>query len=296
MTAKTTAAGTIVCVGAGPIGVAWSSLFASHGYPTALVDVDQSRLDSVRDEPGLASVQLARDLGDVLDEAVFLFEAIAEDAEVKTRFCADLDARLPEQCTFASSSSGIPVSRFAPASLQRRALIAHPLNPPSIVPVVEICPSPATDPSRVAAVSELLTACGRRPVLVRREITGFVANRLALALYREAAHLVGNGTISAADLDALVREGLGKRWAVAGPSETYQLNQRDTMAAYFARIDEHLREIVAALDAGPALDAAGTDAMCRWRDELLSPVELPARLRERDEALSALYELLDSRP
>jgi len=203
-------------------------------------------------------VRYRRERDDDIAASDFVFECTPERLEVKRRLCRELDPMLAPGSIFVSSTSALPVSQFTEeTAVRERALVAHPFNPPHLVPVVELVPAPFTAATTVAKVRNLLLARGKQPVTLHREITGFAGKRLALALYREAVHLVAEGVISPADLETMVTLGLGLRWAAAGPSETYELNQNESFAIYFARIEQHLRDVVGALDNAPMLDPKG---------------------------------------
>jgi L-gulonate 3-dehydrogenase len=137
----------------------------------------------------------------------------------------------------ASSSSALTASSFAAELVGRaRCLVVHPANPPHLLPVVEVVPAPFTSAEIVLRVRALLSAAGMSPVLVAREVEGFVLNRLQGALLREAYCLVRDGVASVEDVDRVVREGLGRRWAFIGPFETADLNTRGGIAAHAERL------------------------------------------------------------
>jgi L-gulonate 3-dehydrogenase len=189
-------------VGSGSIGVGWAIVFARAGRPVAIHDVDGRRLSAARREltARLADLAAAGLLGDPAD-------VIA--ARVSTH--ADLATR-------------------------ERCLVVHPANPPHLLPVVELVPAPFTAPDVVDVTEALLRTSGMSPVRVRREIEGFVFNRLQGALLREAYCLVRDGVASVDDVDRVVREGLGRRWAVVGPFETVDLNTRGGIAVHAERM------------------------------------------------------------
>ena len=235
----------VAVVGAGSIGVAWAIVFARAGHPVTVQDVDADRLAAVAAEVGervaeLSSHGLLEDaaaleerisvspsLGDAVAGAVHVQECVVESEEVKRELFAELDALAGPETVLASASSMMPVSRFA-ADLPGRArcLVVHPGNPPYLLPVAEVVPAEFTSEETVVRTQALLTGAGMRPVLVRREVEGFVFNRLQGALLREAYRLVRDGVASAADVDAVVSHGLGRRWGVVGPFATAELNTR----------------------------------------------------------------------
>jgi 3-hydroxyacyl-CoA dehydrogenase len=245
----------IAVIGAGSIGVAWAIVFARGGYAVRLQDPDDGRRSAapgeiaaklamlatsglLTEEPAqvAARVAVVGDLVGAVAGAVHVQENAPETLAIKQAIFAELVRLAPAGATLASSSSFIPASRFAPQDGAGRCLVAHPGNPPFLIPVVEIAPSPATAPEAVASVTAIMKRCGMRPVLVRREVEGFVFNRLQGAMLREAYCLVRDGVISAGELDDVVRFGLGLRWSVVGPFETVDLNTRGGIAAHAERM------------------------------------------------------------
>ncbi|WP_209022038.1 3-hydroxyacyl-CoA dehydrogenase [Nocardioides sp. 503] len=235
----------VAVVGAGSIGVAWAIVFARAGRPVTLYDVDAARREAVAgevraradelaehgllDDPaGLqARVSTSDSLAEAVAGAVHVQECVVESEDVKRRLFAELDALAAPDVVLASSSSMMPVSRFA-ADLPGRArcLVVHPGNPPYLVPVAELVPADFTSPETVDRTHDLLLSAGMVPVRVHHEVEGFVFNRLQGALLREAYRLVRDGVASAADVDRVVSHGLGRRWSVVGPFATAELNTR----------------------------------------------------------------------
>lgn len=196
-----------------------------------------------------------------------------------------------------SSSSGIPGSAFTEECTNRsRFLVVHPVNPPHLVPVVEIVPAPWTDTDVVTIANDLMSLVGQVPVLVRREIEGFILNRLQGALLNEAWALFEDGYASAADIDKTVAYGLGLRWSFMGPFETIDLNApgglkdyAERLAPLYHRIAQSRptarawsQEAIAAADAERrvALPAGDLAARREWRDAYLMRL---AAFREKQE-------------
>ncbi len=246
----------IALVGAGTIGVAWGVVFARAGFPVALYDPDPQRLrDAERDlerrlrrlaggglldeapDTVVRRVRFVAALEEALEGAVHVQENAPEELDLKRALFREVDAAAPAQATLASSSSALSASRFASELPGRaRCLVAHPGNPPYPLPVVELVPAPFTALAVVERVHRLLAQSGMSPVVVQREVEGFVFNRLQGALLREAYCLVRDGIASVEDVDRVVREGLGRRWAVTGPFETAELNTRGGIGAHAAKL------------------------------------------------------------
>jgi 3-hydroxyacyl-CoA dehydrogenase/ketosteroid isomerase-like protein len=246
----------IAVVGAGSIGVAWAIVFARAGAGVVLQDPDRARLDAAPrelvdrlseldrfgliDEPPAAvaaRVSTATDLVSAVAGAVHVQECAPEELELKRALFAQLDAAAAPEAPLASSSSSMPASAFAGDLAGRgRCLVAHPGNPPYLLPLVELVPAPFTDPAAAARTEALLERAGMSVVHVRKEIEGFVFNRLQGAVLREAYCLVRDGVVTVDDLDRVVRDGVGRRWAVIGPFETADLNTRGGIEAHAARL------------------------------------------------------------
>ena len=235
----------VAIVGTGLVGRAWSMVFARAGYDAVLFDPvegvaqeaarlirialpDLARADSLNGrgpDEVFAGIQIAQSLAEALDGCVHVQESGPERVEVKQAIFKELDRAAPADAVLASSTSGIPASRFT-ADLDGRArcLVAHPINPPHIIPLVEIIPTPWTSPATVERTRALMSVIGQSPIETTREVEGFVANRLQGALLSEAFRLVEDGVCSAADVDTAIADGLGLRWSFIGPFETIDLN------------------------------------------------------------------------
>ncbi len=184
----------------------------------------------------LARITPAETLEQALDGAEYVQENGPERVKDKQDLFARLDALAPGQTVLASSTSGIPASSFTENLPGRaRCLVVHPVNPPYLVPLVELCPAPWTDPAVVQRTRDLMLRAGQAPVTVNKEVAGFALNRLQGALLAEAVRLVDDGVISPADLDITVKHGLGLRWAFMGPFETIDLNAPGGVPDYCAR-------------------------------------------------------------
>lgn len=245
----------IAVVGAGLIGSAWAMVFARAGHAVRLWDpapgaaeqamgVIRARLADLvaagliaeAPEAVAARVAVARSLEDCLAGAQHVQENGPERAEVKRETFTRLDALCGPEVVLASSTSGIPASAFTEALAGRaRCLVAHPVNPPYLVPLVELVGAPWTDPAAVARTRALMERVGQVPVTANKETRGFVLNRLQAALVAEAFRLVRDGVMSVEDVDACVRDGLGLRWSFMGPFETIDLNAPGGVADYAAR-------------------------------------------------------------
>ena len=265
-------------IGAGLIGRAWAMVFARAGWEVSVYDSMPAQLDAARvlmgddllrqQQAGLAedasaamgriSYHLA--LEAALADADWVQENLPEDEATKREVFAALDAGAQPEAVLASSTSAIPSSRFTQSLEGRhRCLVAHPVNPPHLVPLVEICGAPWTSPATLDRASDVMTAIGQVPVLVRRELDGFVLNRLQGALLSEAMRLVGEGYVSAHDLDLTVSEGLGLRWSFMGPFATIELNAPGGVADYCARYSGFYKRLADDPPTSAVWDAANAE-------------------------------------
>jgi len=297
---------TVAVVGCGLIGRAWAVSFARGGFEVALWDPRREAIDAAlafaremlpelarygpaadTPEAALARIRPAASLAEALAGADYVQENGPEREEAKRAIFAELDRLAAPDAVLASSSSTIPASVFAGDLPGRaRCLVAHPVNPPCLVPVVELVPAPFTSAEAMARAEEIMTRCGQVPVRLAREVRGFVLNRLQAALLAEAFELVREGVVSVEDLDHTVKDGLGLRWAFMGPFETIDLNAPEGVRDYFARYGEALRALLRWKPA--AWDEALVSEIERQRRRRLPAERLQERARWRDRRLVAL--------
>lgn len=224
----------IAVIGSGIIGASWSSLFLAHGLDVAAYDISPDAEDGLRSFVRQALSQLKElghgregrlrftsDLSEALEGADFVQENAPEKEDLKRRLLARMDDILPPEVIVASSTSALVRSSIvADCRNKPRFIVAHPFNPPHLVPLVELV---GEDEAVVARARDFYLSLGQKPVVLRREMPGHIANRLSSALYREAVYLVEQGVASVADIDAAVCNGPGLRWAIMGPHMTYHL-------------------------------------------------------------------------
>ena len=173
----------------------------------------------------LGSVTLILDLNleTAVSKASIVQEQGPENATFKIALWPKIEQHCPPDALLWSSTSGISASvQSVNMSDRSRLVVAHPWNPPHVMPLIEVVPSPHTDPTVTSQTMDFWKSMGKVPVLLKKEITGFVGNRLAFALLREAIHLVNEGVASVEDIDDVMTNSLGPRWAIAGPFKSYQ--------------------------------------------------------------------------
>lgn len=246
----------VAIVGAGLVGLGWAIVFARAGLPVRVFDrsadlmaelpakLDTSLADladaGLIDEAAAdiaARISYADSLADAVRGVGYVQESVLERVDVKRALYQDLDKVLGRDAIVGSSSSGIPSSDFTKGlDIAPRCLVAHPVNPPYLVPIVELVPADWTLPQAVEATHALMQAVDQHPIRVTRELRGFVLNRLQGALLREAWALLDEGYCSAADIDATISKGLGLRWSFMGPFETIDLNAPGGIRDYAERL------------------------------------------------------------
>lgn len=301
----------VAVVGTGTIGASWAALFLARGHDVRAHDPGpgaEARLRNAVAEawPALTRLGLAPgadrarlcfhdDLAGAVADAAFVQESGPEDAGLKAALLREIDAEAPVDAVIASSSSGLLPSTLQAMCDHRpeRVLVGHPFHPAALVPLVEVVPGAASADLAVQRAVVFYADLGKRPIVVRREVPGHVANRLQAALWREAYSLVERGVATVADIDAAISNGPGLRWALLGPLVGQHLSGGPGGMAHTLR---HLGppaqawmddlgaprltdELAALLVRGVDDELAGIDqaAMAAVRDELL--VDLLTRKR-----------------
>ncbi|OJU82799.1 MAG: hypothetical protein BGO11_02475 [Solirubrobacterales bacterium 70-9] len=231
----------VAIVGAGLIGLGWAVVFSRAGYQVTVTDSDPAQLDAFGEraraelelcaaeagagegvdvEGSLERIACEADLAAAVGDADYVQECVPELIDLKREVFKTLDEFTRPDAILASSASALPPDEiFEQVSPESRArcLVAHPTNPPHIVPLVELVGGSATPPDLIEAARAFLAAVGQTPIVVLKPVYGFVLNRIQLALLREAVSLAREGVASVADIDRAVSEGLGLRWALLGP-------------------------------------------------------------------------------
>lgn len=297
----------IAVVGSGLIGQAWAIVFSRGGHAVKMWDGDPNAVGNALtliagqaadlknagliDDPGalIGRISGCRTLEEVLAGAGYVQENLPERVEMKKEIFGRMDKIASPTAVLASSSSSIPASAFTEDLPGRaRCLIAHPVNPPYLVPVVEICGAPWTDAKVVQQTWDVMQSVGQKPVKIHRELKGFILNRLQGALLREAFRLVEQGYVDAEGLDVTVREGLGLRWSFMGPFETIDLNAPDGLADYAHRFGDMYRSIAEEQTSTEPWSEALIAKLEGERRKVLPKDRLLARRLWRDRRLMAL--------
>lgn len=298
---------TVAIVGSGLIGRAWSVVFARAGWEVRLTDphgptlaaapgLIRAGLDAlaehglVADPAGAAArVRVAGSLAEAVAGAELVQENGPETLTAKRVLFAELDRLAGPDTILASSTSAIVASLFTENLAGRaRCLVAHPVNPPHLVPIVELCGAPWTDPVVIERAKAVYEAVEQVPIVVHKEAEGFVLNRLQGALLAEAFRLVGEGVVSPQDLDKTIKDGLGLRWSFLGPFETIELNAPGGIPDYCARYTGFYRRVTEDAPSPTVWDAENVSRILAGWGDTPAPDAMARKSASRDRRLAAL--------
>lgn len=238
----------IAILGTGTIGASWASFFLSKGFhvkifdqsPQAVQNGEQlifnqlinlkslKELDDLQFENAKKNLQTTSSLKDLLHEVDYVQESVIEDYNIKDKVYREMEQHVDKNTIIASSSSGLLISKMQQSlAFPERSLIVHPFNPPHLIPLVELVPGPSTNQAIVDKVKTFFTELKKTPVILKKEVPGHIANRLAAAVWREALSLVDQGVASLEDVDKALSSGPGIRWAIMGQHLIYELGGGD---------------------------------------------------------------------
>jgi carnitine 3-dehydrogenase len=250
----------IAIVGTGTIGASWATHYLAHGFDVTATDPAPGAEAALRSyvagawqgvttlglAPGASPDRLkfTSDLRSALADADFVQENAPERPELKVKLFADIDDATPPEVIIASSSSGITMSVMqAECRHPERTVIGHPFNPPHVIPLVEVVGGTKTAPRTIQDAMVFYASVGKKPIHLKKELPGHVANRLQSALYREVVYLIGQGVLDVTDADDAVSWGPGLRWGVMGPNLLWHLGGGQGGIQHFM---EHLMPRMAA--------------------------------------------------
>ena len=268
----------LVILGAGSIGTSFAAAFSDAGWNVVVSDPNPTRSQSVerqvyehKDAIALAGLASGMEEGEIdvvaspevaLKNAILVLECGPEDLYIKREIFAKLLDTTSKETLLATASSAIPISQIVTNNKQQsRCLVAHPVNPPSVLRLVELCPAPGTTEYFMERAKTIFANAGFKSAVLGREIEGFILNRLQGAVLREAYRLVNERIAEPNDIDNVMRLGLGPRWALSGPFETAELNTPGGLAAHAKRM-------------GPAYKRMGEERgeSVEWTPELVERV------------------------
>ena len=298
----------VALIGCGLIGQSWAISFLRAGFDVSLFDPvegvtvqakenikaklsdlqNHGLLENKNISDYLDKIHLARDISQAVGGSIYVQESGPEDLDIKKELTKNIDAATPDDIPIASSTSGIPTSLYASdVQGKYRCLVAHPINPPHLIPAVEIVPAPFTSEAITQNVKEIIISINKEPLELKKEIPGFVVNRLQGALLSEAFNLVKDGISTAEDIDKAISQGLGLRWSFMGPFQTIHLNAPEGIAGYVERYEKMYKEMFNK----PDMDWSSVVKL-GLEEELLNLYQLSDREKqekERDDKLTKLF-------
>ncbi len=239
----------VTSIGAGPIGGGWAAHFLAQGYDVTAylhdpaeetglrrtVETAWQCLSQIGLAPGASPSRLrcTSDLGEAVAEADFVQESVPEILEVKQALYEQLGSLVPADVVISSSTSGLSMSQIqARCATPERTVVGHPFNPPYLLPLVEMIGGEKTDPPALDWAADFYRHVGKAPLVLTKEVPGFVATRLQEAVWREALHMIENGEATPEQIDIAMVTGPGPRWAFAGPCFTYHIGGGEGGMAY----------------------------------------------------------------
>jgi len=306
--------GEIACIGVGTIGSSWASLFAWKGYEVNIYDQSKEAVKKAKilikthisslnksvsrrsenTEDVLDRIHIKSDLKAALDSVWYVQESVFESYEVKNPLFHKMDKITPPETILATSTSGLLITEIQKAVNHHpeRCIIAHPWNPPHIMPLIEVIPGPETSAETVDRTIELMDKLDKKPVLIKKDIPGQIGNRLSAALWREAVDLVTKGIATPEEIDTVLKYGPGLRWAIMGLFLTYHLGGGTGGMEYFlkkgfgatfpewwkdmAKWDEYPLEsferIIEKIKTYSTLNKMDYRALSQWRDRKLREI------------------------
>lgn len=309
----------VACVGAGLIGQEWATLFSSKGFEVVLQDLSETVLEkSIRGirsnllfletsnllkkgeaEAALKRIKTSKFIGEAVGHADYVQESVPDDYDLKKQVFSDMDAAAPEHAILASSSSGLLMTEIQKVTARpRRCVLVHPVLPVYLIPLVEIVGGGQTSGETLIAAHDFMKTLGKVPVLLKREVSGYIVNRLQAALLREAIDLVDKGVASAEDVDKAFCTGIGLRDPLIGPflrihlagggverfienfSQSYR-HRWETMETWTSIPPSAAEKIVRSVREMGVVRKKTLEEINNWRDEML--VKLLNLIREGEQ-------------
>ena len=308
---------SVAVVGAGVIGRSWANLFVRAGCQTRIYDRDPAQVEQALDwlnsdldrdlRDGLIDeqerqhrwerVSTFKSLSEVLSGAAYVQESGPERLDLKQALYRDLDRLARLETVLGSSTSTLDMSDIArglPGAA--RCVVAHPFNPPHMIPAVEVVPGRETSPETVESACAFLSSVGQTPVRAKRYAFGFVGNRLQAALVQEALHMVSSGIADVEAVDAVVQEGLGLRWAIMGPFGVANMNADGGVREYYHRFQQAYIDLMKGLGPRPSFDEDLIESIGEGVDRIMDPESLAEARRWRDQMIQKICRMKAENP
>ena len=300
----------VTIIGAGVIGASWVALCLAHGLRVCVNDPREGVEAEVRDlvaraAPAIAALgwpttfaadqlRFEADLERAVADANVVQENGPERLDFKRGLWKRIEAAAPTNALLLSSSSALPATEQSREMKQPgRLLVGHPFNPPHIIPLVEVVPGAETPGERVEAALGFYRALGKAPQVIHKEIGGFVANRLQAAIFRECVSLVAKGVVRIDELDAIVTQSVGLRWAVGGPFQSFYLGGgADGLRSFVKQFGPGMEKRWASMSDEVRFDEATTALLFEQADAAFGNTSREALEARRDAAQIAILKAL----
>jgi len=309
---------TVACVGTGVIGRGWIYNFVRAGCHTRAYDKDSSQIDQaitwlkgtlkqdiadgfLTEEKGEAMARLVTlhtNLREALDGVEYVQESGPEVMDIKNAMFAEMDRWTDPKTILASSASSLNINEFtAGIPGMDRCILAHPFNPPHIIPAVEVMPTKKTDPNVVDRTIAFLKSLGHKPMLINFFVSGYLINRIQAAVVREAIHLVESGLCNAEAVDTAIKDGLGLRWVILGNFGTNHTNAVGGIREYYGKFGKVYQSMMKALDSTPpSFDDEMVERFGKQLDEIYGRVPVDQISKWRDRLIRKIRRLKDEDP
>ncbi|MBJ88425.1 MAG: 3-hydroxybutyryl-CoA dehydrogenase [Woeseia sp.] len=300
----------ICCIGAGPIGAGWAAYFLAQGYNVtsylhapneepslrSLIDTAWLSLEALGLAEGasIKNLHCTSDLAEAARTADFVQESAPEDIQLKQVLYEKLGRLVPDHIVIASSTSGLQMTDIqSQCQTPGRTVVGHPFNPPYLLPLVEIVGGEATDPVAIQWLADFYKVAGKAPLVLKREIPGFIATRLQEAVWREALHMITNDEATVEDIDFAIVNGPGPRWAMMGPCLTYHIGGGEGGMAYcLDQFGPALKLPWSRLEA-PDLTPELRERLIEGTDRQAGDSDYATLNRQRDQGLVAIRNALE---